>query len=204
MKKNMGFNIVKVLIRFILLFVFRIRVTGKENMPMEGGVIVAINHRSNWDVIVAGVTAPRQLGYMAKSELFKNKLFGALITSLGAFPVHRGKGDIGAIKAALTRLREGKIVAMFPEGKRVKDGSLPTAKPGAVMLAHKAKVPIVPIKLTGKYRWLSKITVTIGKPVYYDEYYDEKLTVEKLQELTDTLMRNLRALDEPKKLKEPS
>ena len=51
---------------------------------------------------------------------------------------------------------------------------------------------------------MAKVTVTIGKPVYYDEYYDEKLTVEKLQELTDTLMRNLRSLDEPKKLKEPS
>lgn len=195
----MGFNVIKLLIRFVLLFVFRIKVTGRENMPPEGGVIVTINHRSNWDVIVAGVSSPRQLGYMAKSELFKNKLFGGLITALGAFPVHRGKGDIGAIKAALTRLREGKIVAMFPEGKRVKDGSLPTAKPGAVMLAHKAKVPIVPVKLSGKYRWMSKITVTIGKPIYYDEYYDEKLTVEKLQELTDTMMRNLRALDAPGK-----
>lgn len=198
----MGFKIVLVLIRFVLFFIFRIKVSGKENMPAEGGVIVTINHRSNWDVVVAGVTSPRKLGFMAKSELFKNKLFGSLISSLGAFPVHRGKGDIGAIKAALLRLREGKVVAMFPEGKRVRDGSLPTAKPGAVMLAHKAKVPIVPLKISGKYRWMSKITITIGEPIFYDEYNDEKLTVEKLQELTDAMMKNLRALDAPKKSEE--
>lgn len=191
----MGFKIARMLVRFFLLFVFRIKVTGKENMPAEGGAVVVINHRSNWDVVVAGVSSPRQLGYMAKSELFKNRLLGGLITALGAFPVHRGKGDIGAIKAALIRLREEKIVAMFPEGRRVKENETAMAKPGAVMLAHKARVPVVPIKLSGKYHWMSKINVIIGKPVTFEEYYEEKLTVEQLQELTDSLMKNLRSLD---------
>ena len=97
----MGFKIVRVLVRLFLLFAFRIKVTGKENMPVDGGAVVVINHRSNWDVVIAGIASPRQLGFMAKSELFKNKLLGGLITALGAFPVQRGKGDIGAIKAAL-------------------------------------------------------------------------------------------------------
>lgn len=198
----MGFKIVRVLVRLFLFFVFRIKVTGKENMPHYGGAVVVINHRSNWDVVIAGISSPRQLGFMAKSELFKNKLLGGLITALGAFPVQRGKGDIGAIKAALMRLREDKIVAMFPEGRRVRDNETVSAKPGAVMLAHKARVPIVPIKLSGKYHWMSKINVTIGKPVTYEEYYDEKLTVEQLQEFTDKLMNNLRSLDASEQIKE--
>ena len=198
----MFFEIVKAILRFLMLFVFRIRVVGKENMPKEGGLLAAINHRSNWDVIIAGIMSPRQLGFMGKAELFKNKLFGALFSSLGAFPVQRGKGDIGAIKAALTRLRDGKTVAMFPEGRRVKNNEVVTPKSGAVMLAHKAKVPIVPIKISGKFKWMSKITVYIGEPVSYEEFYDVKLTVEQLQDLSDELMKNICSLDKVKEEQE--
>lgn len=189
------FKIIKVILRVFLFFVFRIKVYGKENMPKEGGIIVAINHRSYWDVIVAGVCTPRRLGYMAKAELFKNKLFGWLITSLGAFPVQRGKGDIGAVKAALTRLRDGEVVAMFPEGTRVKKGQKGSAKPGAVMLASKAQIPVVPVRIIGGYRWMSKVKVVIGEPVEYSKYYGEKLTVETLQSLSDELLNKIYALD---------
>jgi len=195
-------DIIRALIRVFLFFVFRIKVSGKENMPHEGGVIVAINHRSNWDVVVAGAVSPRQLGYMAKAELFNNKLFGALIRALGAFPVHRGKGDIGAIKSALTRLRDGETVAMFPEGRRVRDNEKATAKPGAVMIAHKAKVPVVPVKISGKYRFMSKLCVTFGEPITYENLYDEKLTVEQLQSLANELMEVIYNLDTQKALGE--
>lgn len=189
------FTIVKYLIRFFLLFVFRIKVYGKENMPKEGGLIVVCNHRSFWDAVVLGGYSPRKLGFMAKAELFKNKIFGWLITSFGAFPVHRGKGDIGAIKAALSRLRENNVVAMFPEGRRVKNNEIPTAKPGAVMLASRAKVPIVPVKISGKYRWGGRIDVIIGEPVEYKEHYGEKLTVQELQGLSDKLLKTIYSLE---------
>ena len=189
------YKIVRVLVKFFFLFVFRIKVHGKENMPSCGGAVVAINHKSNWDVPIAGIYAPRQLGFMAKAELFKNKILSWLFTSLGAFPVQRGKGDIGAIKSALLRLRNGDIVAMFPEGKRVKNGEKVKVKPGAVMLATRANVPIVPIKLTGKYKWFSKIDMYIGKPIDYSELYKEKLTAEDLQKLADELMNTINNLD---------
>ena len=190
------FKIIRAIIKFFMFFVFRIKVIGKENMPKEGGAVVAINHRSNWDVIVAGISSPRQLGYMAKAELFENKLFGRLITALGAFPLHRGKGDISAIKAALARLRDGEIVAMFPEGRRVKHGETSSVKPGAVMLAQRAQVMIVPIKISGNYKWLSKITLTIGQPISYEDYYCEKMTVEALQQLSDDMMKTINSLSE--------
>ncbi len=189
------FNIIKMLVRFFLLFVFRIKIVGKQNMPKDIGVIAAINHRSNWDVLIAGACTPRRLGFMAKSELFKNKLFGWLITKLGAFPVQRGKGDIGAIKAALTRLRDNDVVAMFPEGKRVRNNEVVSAKPGAVMLATKAQVPIVPIRIIGKYSWMSKIVVVIGEPVEYTQYLGQKLSVEVLQGLSDDLLKKIKLLE---------
>ena len=195
----MFYKIACAVLKFFLHLVFRIRIVGKENVPLDGGGILAVNHRSNWDVVVAGVAAPRKLRFMAKSELFDNKLLGKLISGLGAFPVHRGKGDIGAIKAALGKLKANHIVAMFPEGKRVKEGEFESAKPGVVMLAIRGKVPVIPTYISGKYKWFGKITVHFGPPIYYDTYYDEKIVMEQLQQLSDEMLRTMRSLGETDK-----
>ena len=180
--------------RFFLFFVFRIKCIGSENVPKEGGCILALNHRSNLDVVFMGMTCPRRLNFMAKSELFKNKLFGKLITSLGAFPVHRNKGDIGAIKSALAKLSDGEVVLMFPEGRRVINEKNASVKPGAAMLAVRGQVPIQPAYISGKIGFMRKITVVYGKPIYYNEYYGTKPSVEKLQELSDDMMKTVRSL----------
>ncbi|MDY3928169.1 MAG: lysophospholipid acyltransferase family protein [Clostridia bacterium] len=190
-----SYRIIQAIVRFFLFFVFRIKVYGRENIPKEGGVMVASNHRSNWDPVILGAYSLRKLNFMAKSELFKNKVLGKLITALGAFPIHRGRGDLGAVKAALTMLRAGNAVAIFPEGRRVKDNEKIVPKPGAVMLAVKAQVPVLPVRIVGKYRWFSKINVYFGKPVEYTEYYDEKLMVDTLQGLSDGLMSKIRSMD---------
>ncbi len=183
--------------RLVLFFKFRIKATGRENIPLEGGCILALNHRSNYDVIIAGTTCPRQLSYMAKAELFKNKFFSKLIKACGAFPVNRGRGDIGAIKSALEKLRNNEMVLMFPEGKRVmniEDEKSTRAKPGAVMLALKAQIPIVPAYISGKFGFMKKLTISYGKPIYYKEYAGEKQSIDTLQELTDQMMESVRGL----------
>ena len=182
--------IVKYLLRFIMLFVFRLKVIKKSEFPKEGAIIAA-NHASNWDPVLIALTSPRRLSFMAKSELFKNKIFGALIKRLGAFPVHRGKGDIGAVKTALTILKDGRVMIMFPEGKRVKKGEKAEIKPGVAMIATHAKVPVIPVQISGKYHWMSKITITYGEPIYLDEYYGERLSIEKLQEISSSVMNRV-------------
>lgn len=191
----MFYKVVGVLLKFVFLFIFRIKTEGKQNIINEGGAILAVNHKSNWDPVVVALTCPRKLAFMAKSELFKNKLFGGLIKKLGAFPVHRGKGDIGAIKTALTILKQEQVMIMFPEGKRVRGGEKVVPKPGVAMISTHAKVPVIPVLISGKYRWLGKVTVTYGEPIFLDEYYDEKLSVEKLQELTCSIMDNVYSLN---------
>ena len=181
------------ILRVLIKGVFRVRVIGAENMPKEGGAIVASNHRSNWDPIVVAITTPRKLTFMAKAELFKNKMVASVLRAVGAFPIKRGGGDVGAIKGALTILKNEDAMLIFPEGTRVADESKSEAKPGTVMLAIRAKVPVVPVYTTGKYRWFSKITVTFGKPVYYEEFYGEKLSVEELQKLSNELLATMRS-----------
>jgi len=153
-----------------------------------------VNHRSNWDPPIAAITSPRKLRFMAKSELFKNKLFAKIITALGAFPIQRGKGDVGAIKGSLTILKNEEVMLIFPEGGRVKDEKTTDAKPGVVMLAIRAKVPVIPTYISGKYRWFGKITVRFGEPVYYEKYYEEKPVVEELQSLSNELLATMRSM----------
>lgn len=179
------------LVRVFLLFVFRIKVEGKVNFPEKGGAILALNHRSNWDVVVAGTVSPRRLRFMAKSELFKNKFFGGLISMLGAFPVKRGKGDIGAIKSAMSILKNEEVMLMFPEGRR-STGDNASAKGGVVLISQMANVPVIPAYISGKYKFMHKITVRFGEPVNIPK--EGKLTGEEIQQFADDIMKKVRSL----------
>lgn len=190
----MFYKVCRVIVRFVMLFVFRLKFVGQEKLPAEGGVIVAFNHKSNFDPVVAGLSCKRKLRFMAKEELFKNPLFGALIKALGAFPVRRGKGDIGAIKSSLKILGEGNVMLMFPEGHRIKDGRKVKAKPGVALIAQRAQVPVVPVCISGEYKWMHKITVTYGKLISLEEYYGQKLEQEKIQQIADNVLDEIRAL----------
>ena len=119
-----------------------------DKLPRNGPVLVCCNHLSNKDPIVLGGVLPRQLYFMAKEELFHNALVGGVLRGLGAFPVHRGKGDEKAMDTARELLREGKVVAIFIEGTRSRDGKLQQPKSGAAVLAHQMQVPILPMCIT--------------------------------------------------------
>lgn len=180
------------LMKGFLHLIFRIKVCGLENVP-EGGVLVAVNHRSNWDPIIMGAVYPQTLRFMAKSELFKTKLSNWFFRAIGAFPVERGKGDVGAVKTAIKILRNNEPLLIFPEGTRTTDEA-GKAKTGAVAIASHAGVSILPVYISGKFRWLSKITVNFGKAIDISEGRSERLTKEQLQEAADKLLLNIREL----------
>lgn len=182
------------IVQFFMLFMFRIRSVGKSNIPKTGGAILAINHKSAFDPLVVGITAPRHIFCMAKAELFENKLLGALIRKLGAFPVHRGSGDVSAFKTAFKILDDGGMMLIFPEGRRVKKGDKRRAKTGVVMIAQKKNVPVIPVYIDGDYKWMHKITVTYGEPVSFDEYKEKKLSAEEVQALADGVLDKIYSL----------
>lgn len=192
-----GFS--KAVVRFVVFFMFRLRARGTENVPKEGPAILAMNHRSNHDPIMAGLTCPRQLRFMAKAELFENKLFGAVIKKLGAFPVHRGKGDLAAIKSAFKIFNDGGVMLIFPEGGRIKDSSRRKAKPGVALIAQKSGVPVIPVYITGKYKFMHRITVTYGKPIDFSQYKDQRMSGEEIQHLADVVLDRIYACAEEDK-----
>ena len=174
---------------------WRFRVRGTENVPRDGGVIIAANHISYFDPPAIGCALPRPLTYMAKSELFEIPVFGAMIKALSAYPIERGRGDIGAIKRSVALLREGHALAMFPEGTRNFEGKS-GAQNGAALLASLAGVPIVPAYIGGTdaVARLAQITVTFGAPLVIDR--SQKASRDELAKITEEIMARIRSLRE--------
>ena len=151
---------------------YRLDARGVENLPTEGGVVLAANHTSNFDPWPLGfpLWPKRQLYFMAKVELF-NPLLGPPLRAGGAFPVRRGEQDIQAMETAIRLCEEGKIVAMFPEGTRKSKGIVKKhahrPRTGAARIALAAGVPLVPaaIKGTDRVSRLTKLEVAYGRPI---------------------------------------
>ncbi len=173
----------------VFKIIFKFSVEGRENIPKDKAFIVVSNHTSNLDPPLLGVATNTPLTYMAKEELFHNKLFGGLIKKLGAFPVSRGGGDIGAIKTALRLLKEGHRMVIFPEGGRSKTkGMLRRGKSGAAMLAAKTGTGILPVGIAADFKFRGRVKVTIGEYIDFAQYAGEKLNADDLQKLTDEIL----------------
>lgn len=179
------YRVAKTLVSGVCHLFFRIKVEGLENIPKEGGFVICPNHKSLWDPPMIGALMPVSLNYMAKEELFKNKLFGAVLRAVGAFPVKRGTGDIGALKSAMKVLADGGRITIFPEGKRSPKGKLSPGKGGAVLIALKSKVNILPVGIEGEYKLFSKITVRVGKPLDLSDNFGQKVNSELINEITN-------------------
>src|SRR3984957_4212910 len=128
---------------------FRMSRIGREHIPAEGPVIIASNHRSFLDPFVIATMARRPMYYVAKRELFSNRLQSWVLNALGAFPVDRGAGDGEMIETAKAILARGDIVLIFPEGTRIRPGSLGQPKRGVGRLALETGVPVVPVAVIG-------------------------------------------------------
>ncbi|HKM40172.1 MAG TPA: lysophospholipid acyltransferase family protein [bacterium] len=125
------------------------KVTGQENIPAQGPVIIVANHISLWDPPVVAVGCPRPIHFMAKQELFANPLLGWLFTKLRAFPVKRGTPDRKAYRRALTILKEHGVLGMFPEGTRRKSDELGPPHQGAAVLAIRTQAVLIPVGIKG-------------------------------------------------------
>lgn len=168
----MMFRIVCAVVRALLGFYFftlkGLRCEGVENIPKEGAVIIAPNHKSNFDPPVIGVCSPRVVHYMAKEELFRNPVFAAVIRYFGTFPVKRGAVDRAAIRRALTELKEGQPLGIFPEGTRTHGNRIGRFHDGMASIALMTGTPILPVAVIGTEHLPKKegpLAVVFGKPI---------------------------------------
>jgi 1-acyl-sn-glycerol-3-phosphate acyltransferase len=160
-----------VLINLMLRIFWRLRKVGAEFIPQKGGVIIASNHAAYVDPPCVGAVSPRELYYLAKSELFNNGLFGWLLRKYNAFPITRGSFDRKGISQAAKLLKQGKALLLFPEGTRSRDGNFLEPKLGVGKIAKEAGVPIVPTYIANSKDLLSallkrkKLVILFGSPI---------------------------------------
>ncbi|MDE6789778.1 MAG: 1-acyl-sn-glycerol-3-phosphate acyltransferase [Ruminococcus sp.] len=169
------YHFVKIIAYIAFKIAFNIRFEGRNNIPKGEPVIYASNHRTNADPPLVACRGKGKFAFMAKEELFRNKLFAWLIRSLGAFPVARGKGDKGVLDTAIERLESGRSLIIFPEGTRSKDGKVHRGHSGAAVIAAKSQKKIIPVGIVfgEKLKFRTKITVKYGEPINPDEYIDQ-------------------------------
>lgn len=144
------------------------KVTGAENIPDEGGVIICANH-IHWNdcLYLAAKVKNRRITYLAKVETMSNRLFKLVIgeKGLGAIPIHRGEADLTAVRACLQTVKDGEALGIFPQGTRSRDNTPTPMMNGVSMIAMRAGAPIIPIYIDGPYKLFHQIDVRIGKPV---------------------------------------
>lgn len=182
-------------------------VNGLENLPKKGACILAANHASYMDhIIISGYTVSqvnRKVHFLAKKEHFDNFLKKAWHDYAGAIPLDRQKGGKKALRWAIKALRQGKIIAIHPEGTRTLTGKLQKGRTGVAQLALEAGVPVIPIGLIGTFEILpkgkyipkaKKAVMNIGKPIHFPEYYNKKINKRILREVTNKIMKEIARL----------
>jgi 1-acyl-sn-glycerol-3-phosphate acyltransferase len=194
------------LIRALLYIFFkvfnRLEVVGSENVPLNGGAIVAANHVSYLDPPVLGVALKRRPTYIAKEGLFRIPFIGTVIVRSCCFPVKRDKPQPSVIKEAVSRLKKGGVLVLFPEGSRSTGGSFLDAKRGVALIAAMSVVPVVPTLIEGTDRALpvrtkvlrpAKIKVIFGNPLTIGEKETDKVSQERISNEIMERIKNLKS-----------
>jgi 1-acyl-sn-glycerol-3-phosphate acyltransferase len=193
------YTILETILRPSLMFVYRVRIAGREHVPETGPCVLAANHVSVMDGFFLGIAVTRQVRFMAKAELHRVPIVKQILEGAGAFPVERGADAGRAIAAAVKLLEQGAVIGVFPEGT-----SLPDAKRGykrgAARLALATGAPLVPVALVGTHLTLEprthrirlpRVRIVIGEPLRVER---REPTEEAATELTAQLQMAIESL----------
>ncbi|MFQ5491244.1 MAG: lysophospholipid acyltransferase family protein [Phycisphaerae bacterium] len=191
-----GYRFFRLIFRIFFLLCGQGRAFGLRRVPRTGAVVLACNHQSYLDPLIAALALRRICDFMGRDTLFRHWFGGGFLRMVNVFPVKRGTGDVGAIKEALRRLKAGAVLVTFPEGTRSPDGRIRPVQGGIVAIARRAKCPIVPTIIEGAYdiwprgrKWpgLGKVCVE-----YLDMIPAELLASLDVDQAADLLTRRLR------------
>ena len=174
---------------FFFSLLYPMKVYGKENIP-EGGAVLVSNHFRAIDCGFIARICDKNIKYLAKKEIFKNKLISKIVKSYGGIPIDRDNPDMKSLLEAIKEIKKGNKLCIFPEGKRNVSGTsdLQEIKGGSVIFSVKAKCPIVPIMMLKKAKMFSKTRIIIGKPFELSNYYGKKLSEDDIAYL-DQIVR---------------
>ncbi len=184
------------LLNLILRPFISMKFENEDNIPKDRNYIIIANHVSNFDPLLLALKWNKPVHFMAKEELFKIFLIGPILKRLDMIPVRRGESDRKAVKESLDYLKNGEILALFPEGTRNKKkvGLLPFHT-GAAFFAKSADLEVLPVAVFGtdriKISFFNRVVFKVGEPVKITDYYDGKITSKELEGFTEILKNEI-------------
>lgn len=197
-------KLTEILFRTVFFIVLRLgygaKVHYRDRVPKEGAFIVAPNHTSNFDPPLLGMALPRPVYLMAKEELFRNPILAKVITLLGAFPLRRGMVDKVAIRNAMTILKRGDLLGIFPQGTRAKEGTFDRFHDGMASMALRTGISIIPVTIIGSGKMKrNSIHVIVGEPIPIEQAKPTKEAIEEVNRKVQDVMKTT-YLEESKRL----
>lgn len=170
--------VLQFLMRIVLTLFCRQRVRGLRNLPDAGGGLMLINHQSFLDPVVVAIALRRPVSFVARDSLFRVPVIGWILRNTYVIPINREAASGGTMRAAISRMQDGFLVGVFPEGTRSEDGSLLELQPGFIALARRGNLPIFPVGISGAQNVMPRnrpgiyfrdIRVVYGEPIDADE-----------------------------------
>lgn len=198
LKEGKFYDVMRPLGRLVTRCAWKVEYVGQENIPAEGGLILASNHLHAMDPLVIAMGMPnRQLHFMAKKELYDNWIVNKLFTKVNAFPIVRGSGDKTAFNYAVRVVKEGYVLGIFPEGTRSKSGTPGDAKSGVAQIAKDAHADILPVSVysSDNLKKHTKYTVRFGEVIPYASLgLTEDSGKTEIKAAAQVIMEQIRAL----------
>ncbi len=198
--KRVFYFSVRLVSQYFAVLLFRFRCLGRENIPGDGSGLILSTHQSHFDPVLLGISFNERLNYLARRTLFKNRLFGTVISLLDAIELDRDRSGLAGLKETLRRLKRGEKVLIFPEGTRSADGKMAPLKPGFISVARRSKAQVIPVAIAGAYDALPRgakvpirnaLKIKVGVPIAFSEL--EALSERQMLELIEQRMRMLDA-----------
>jgi len=197
--------ILKIFFGWVIKLIWIKKVEGLKNVPKNGAFIVAANHSSYFDFISLITVLPRRVYFLAAEKFYKSKFWRPLVAGTGQIKVDRESSDKKEVyQKVFSVLNGGEVLGIFPEGTRSADGKIGKTYTGVAKFALGAKVPVVPVGITGTFEVMSRhdkkpkfkknINVKIGKPIYFEEYYGKESDEVILRKITDRIIEEIEKL----------
>ena len=193
----MFYTIAASIAKLILLVIFRVKITNVENFnKTEGRCIICANHISIFDPVILACFTKRKISFMAKKELFEIPVVRTIMKWFLVFPVDRSGVNVSSMKYAINLLKEEKVLGIFPEGKRVKNGyDENNAKAGISMIANMSNSLIIPVFIRSKYKLFSKVEVVFGEATNYFEGIEGRISSEMHTQIGKQILKDIYSLE---------
>ena len=194
-RKSFSYEVLRVLALIVFHTVMPVKCHNRERLDAEAPYVLIANHQHALDPVAMAMFIPRrQICFLGKKELGKNKIANRLMTSAHVILVGRGDTDMAAMRNCMKAVKMKKILLIFPEGSRHHEGQMEQIQSGASLIAMRSKAPIIPMYIDRKLSFFKKTNMYVGEPIQYDDLLEKGINAETCEEMNERFRETFRKM----------